>query len=96
MDSLKQSVAGGASAFREDGAVGSNFKSDGALGSIGQGIGGPFDKKGAIGQQFTTEGSVGGNVQASAEKVSGNAASSSSDPTSAHRDPAVDDKYSSS
>jgi hypothetical protein len=35
----------------------------GAIGSMGQKIGGPFDKEGMIGKQFTPEGSIGGAVQ---------------------------------
>lgn len=35
----------------------------GAIGSVGQKIGGPFDKGGMIGKQFTPEGSIGGAVQ---------------------------------
>ncbi|KAF2461844.1 hypothetical protein BDY21DRAFT_368024 [Lineolata rhizophorae] len=49
--------------FKSEGAVGKQFAAEGSIGSMGQEIGGPFDKDGAIGKQFTTGGSVGGSIQ---------------------------------
>ncbi|RSM14088.1 hypothetical protein CDV31_005550 [Fusarium ambrosium] len=45
------------------GSIGKQFTEQGAIGSMGQKIGGPFDKEGMIGKQFTPEGSIGGAVQ---------------------------------
>ncbi|UPK91884.1 hypothetical protein LCI18_002819 [Fusarium solani-melongenae] len=50
-------------AMDAQGSIGKQFTEQGAIGSMGQKIGGPFDKKGMIGKQFTPEGSIGGAVQ---------------------------------
>lgn len=47
------------------------FAADGPVGSIGQKVGGPFDKQGAVGKQFTEDGSVGGSIQQMADTSKG-------------------------
>ncbi|KAG7571001.1 hypothetical protein FFLO_01095 [Filobasidium floriforme] len=80
MDAAKNAAASAGASIREDGAIGSQFRSDGAIGSIGQSIGGPFDKEGAIGSQFTTDGAIGGTAEIVGENISGAAGSATSNP----------------
>lgn len=59
----EKSQGTGTPLLHKDGAIGSAFKADGAIGSLGQKVGGPFDKQGAIGKNFNADGKVGGTIQ---------------------------------
>ncbi|KZV97146.1 hypothetical protein EXIGLDRAFT_764740 [Exidia glandulosa HHB12029] len=67
--SVKNTVAGVASMFKNDGAIGSKFEKGGEVAEVGEAVGGPFKSDGAIGRQFSAKegGVVGGTGQAVAK-----------------------------
>ncbi|KAF2665553.1 hypothetical protein BT63DRAFT_482486 [Microthyrium microscopicum] len=62
------STASGPGVLSSEGAIGKQFTEKGSIGSIGQAVGGPFDKEGAIGKQFTKDGSIGGTMENASNK----------------------------